>query len=71
MVIGDREVPFAKVPTMVVACSTISKGRHRYFAFLIQEDCNYFKAYLEDRMARGERQDHNSPISHEPRAWKH
>ena len=62
MVIEDGEVSFAKVPTMVVVRSTISKGRHRYFTFLIQEGCSYLKAYLENRMARGERLDPNSPI---------
>jgi hypothetical protein len=62
MVISGQEVVFTKVPTMVVVRPNLSKGRHKYFTFLIQEGCNYLKAYLESRLAKGERLGPDSPI---------
>ncbi len=50
---GER-VTFSKVPTMVVVRPSLSKAKHRYFTFLPAEGCDYLRAYLERRIARGE-----------------
>jgi len=47
------EVIFEKTPTMVVVRPCLSKTAHRYFTFLTAEGCEYFKSYLERRMAEG------------------
>lgn len=54
MVVGGGEVSFSKVPTMVVVRSSLSKAKHKYFTFMPAEGCDYLKAYLERRLARGE-----------------
>lgn len=55
MMIEGGSVSFSKVPTMVVVRPSLSKAKHRYFTFLTSEGCDYLKAYLERRLARGEK----------------
>jgi len=63
-------IVFTKIPTMVVARQTLSKGRRKYFTFLGSEGCTYLKEYLEERIRLGEKLTAESPlIAHErPRA---
>jgi len=68
--IENDEVVFERIPTMIVVRPTLSKARHKYFTFLINEGCTYLKEYLEERLRSGERLRPESPlIGHErPRA---
>ncbi len=54
MKIQNGQVVFTKIPTMVVVRPNLSKAKRRYFTFLTHEGCEYLKAYLEMRLARGE-----------------
>lgn len=64
--IGDGEVVFEKIPTMIVVRPTLSKARHKYLTFLSSEGCTYLKEYLEERMRSGEKLAPESPlIAHE------
>jgi len=62
MRIEGENVVFLKVPTMVVVRPNLSKAKHRYFTFLTSEGCEYLKAYLEKRLASGEKLTPKSPI---------
>jgi len=68
--IQDDEVSFDKIPTMIVVRAGLSKTRHKYFTFLINEGCTYLKEYLEERLRLGKQLKPESPlIAHErPRA---
>ena len=64
--IEKGEIIFERVPTMIIVRSTISKTRHKYFTFLINEGCTYLKEYLEERLRSGEKLGPKSPlIGHE------
>ena len=54
MVIEGGRVTFSKIPTRVNVRATLSKAKHKYFTFLNSEGCDYLRAYLERRLARGE-----------------
>ncbi len=60
--IEGGEVIFTRIPTMVVVRPELSKAGHRYFTFLSSEGCEYLKAYLERRLAMGERLDPHSAV---------
>jgi len=62
LTIEDNEVDFVKMPTMVVVRSELSKTKQRYFSFLGPEGCQYLKAYLEYRLALGEKLMPESPV---------
>jgi len=66
----DGKVSFDKIPTMIIVRAGLSKTRHKYFTFLINEGCTYLKEYLEERLRQGEQLKPESPlIAHErPRA---
>ena len=53
--INDTTVSFAAVPTMVVVRRELSKAKHKYITFLGPEGCEFLKAYLEKRLANGEK----------------
>jgi hypothetical protein len=55
MRIKSGQVEFENVPTMVVVRAERSKAGHKYFTFLGEEGCEYLKAYLEERLASGEK----------------
>jgi len=52
--IKNDEVAFEKIPTMIVVRPSLSKVKHKYFTFLINEGCTYLKEYLEERLRAGE-----------------
>src|SRR5439155_25477082 len=60
--IVGQEVTFLKIPTVVVVRPELSKAGHRYLTFLPSEGCDYLKAYLESRLASGEKLGLDSPI---------
>jgi len=68
--IENDQVLFERVPPMIVVRPALSKTRHKYFTFLIDEGCTCLKEYLEERLRTGEQLEPESPlIAHErPRA---
>ena len=68
--IVEGEVSFEKVPTMIIVRPKLSKAKHKYFTFLVNEGCVYLKEYLEERLRSGEKLKPESPLlAHErPRA---
>jgi len=62
MEIRDGQVVFKRIPTMIVVRPSLSKIGRRYITFLCEEGCEYLKAYLEKRMAMGEKLTPESPI---------
>jgi len=60
--IGQGEVTFETVPSMVVVRPALSKAKHQYFTFLTEEASGYVKDYLEDRARNGEKLSPNSAI---------
>jgi site-specific recombinase XerD len=62
MKIGQKDVEFERIPTMVVVRRELSKGGHQYFTFLSEEGCGYLKNYLEERIKGGEKLTPDSPI---------
>jgi hypothetical protein len=55
LVIEEDTVSFAKIPMVVFVRASLNKARHKYFTFLSEEGCSYLKAYLEKRLAGGEK----------------
>ncbi|MEO9306697.1 MAG: site-specific integrase [Nitrososphaera sp.] len=49
-------------PMQIVVRRTISKARHQYFTFLTERGTRKLLAYLNDRLAKGERLDADSPV---------
>lgn len=60
--IEGSTVTFTKIPTMVRVREELSKSRRPYFSFLGQEGVQYIKAYLEERLRKGERISADSDI---------
>ena len=60
--IVGKSVTFAKIPTLVGVRPELSKAGHRYLTFMPAEGWDYLKAYLEARLAAGEKLDPDSPI---------
>jgi len=54
MSIEGGRVTFSKTPTRVKVRPSLSKAKHKYSTFLTSEGCDYLRAYLERRLARGE-----------------
>lgn len=52
--IKEKEVIFAKIPTLLVVRQQISKSGHQYLTFLGEEGCEILKSYLERRLSEGE-----------------
>lgn len=57
-----KTVEFAKIPTLILVRSNLSKAGHQYVTFLPEEGCVYLKELLEFRMRKGEKLAQNSPI---------
>ncbi len=53
--INGNEINFIKTPTRVNVRHELSKNKQKYFTFLGPEGCEYLKAYLEKRIAQGEK----------------
>jgi hypothetical protein len=62
MKIENGRVFFVKSPPIIVVRASLSKIKKRYFTFLPSEGCDYLRAYLEKRLALGEKLDLESPI---------
>ena len=62
MRINDKRVSFSMTPTMIFVRPNLSKNNRKYFTFLPKEGCDYLKAYLEKRIAAGEKLTSDSPI---------
>lgn len=62
MVIVDKHVQLAKIPTRIFVRSNLNKTRQKYFTFLSSEGCSYLKEYLEARIRQGEELKPGSPL---------
>ena len=62
LVIEDGKVTFKVIPTRVNVRASLSKAKHKYFSFLIDEGCTYLAEYLEGRIRDGEELTPESPI---------
>ena len=60
--INDNTIEFEKVPTRIVVRTSLSKAGHEYFTFIGQEGSDYIRAYLEERMRKGEKLTPESPL---------
>lgn len=60
--IEEGRVTFQKIPTMIIVRPELSKARKQYITFLGNEGCFYVTAYLEQRMAEGEKLSMKSPL---------
>lgn len=49
-------------PSMVIVRKTLSKARHQYFTFMTTEETKTLLAYLNDRLAKGEPLNAESPL---------
>ena len=63
MKIDGKKVIFSMMPTMVVVRQNLSKNNRKYHTFLPKEACDYLRAYLEKRIAAGEKLAPDSPIA--------
>jgi len=62
LIIEDGKVTFKVIPTRVNVRASLSKAKHKYFSFLIEEGCIYLAEYLEGRFRDGEELTPESPI---------
>jgi len=62
LIIEDGKVTFKVIPTRVNVRASLSKAKHKYFSFLIEEGCTYLAEYLEGRIRDGEELTPESPI---------
>jgi site-specific recombinase XerC len=60
--IGDSEVEFTKMPTMLMVRKSLSKTRNQYFSFIPEQGITYIRDYLTERVKRGERLARDSPL---------
>ncbi len=75
MVVEGGRVSFLSVPMIFRVRASLSKAKHKYFTFMGGEGCDYLKAYLEQRMARGEVLEGSSAViavkrGHESRGFR-
>ncbi len=75
MVVEGGRVSFLRVPMIFRVRASLSKAKHRYFTFMGGEGCDYLKAYLEQRLARGEVLEGSSAViavkrGHESRGFR-
>lgn len=62
MSVDGERVTFNVIPMMVVVRSELSKAGHKYLTFLMEEGCEYLKAYFEERLAMGEKLNPRSAV---------
>ena len=60
--ISGGNVKFKKTPTQIIVPLQLSKANNKYITFLNEEGIGYLKAYLDKRLARGEKLTPDSPI---------
>jgi len=53
--VTDGKARFNKVPALIIVRAELSKSRHWYPTFMLEEGCEVLKQYLERRLAEGER----------------
>ena len=58
---GSKAI-FERIPAMITVRPELSKARKQYITFLGNEGCFYVSAYLEQRIAEGEKLSSNSPL---------
>lgn len=51
---SQKEVMFAKIPTMILVKEGLSKSRRKYMTFVCEEGCELVKQYLDSRIRQGE-----------------
>ena len=68
--LGDTEVEFTTVPTLVRVRPELSKNSNGYLTFLSTEGCEYLKQYLDERLRSGEKLGPASDLIHPDRAGK-
>jgi len=62
MVIEEKEVRFVQEPPKIIVRRTLSKARHQYFTFLSTSASRKLLAYLNDRLAHGEKLTRDLPL---------
>jgi site-specific recombinase XerC len=62
LVVKGKSVTFRKLPAIVVVRPELSKSGRRYFSFVGGEAADFLKAYLEERLRKGERLDEASDV---------
>lgn len=60
--VEDGKVVFEAIPTRVNVRAPLSKAKHKYFTFLIEEGCTYLAEYLESRVIGGETLTPDTPV---------
>jgi integrase len=50
----QKEVMFAKIPTIILVREELSKSRKKYMTFLCEEGCELLKQYMDQRIRQGE-----------------
>jgi integrase len=58
----QKEAIFEEMPARFVVRSSLSKTRREYFNFLCEEACHLIKAYLDERIRKGEILTPSSPV---------
>lgn len=62
LIINGENIEFEKIPLRVVVKNNLSKAGHEYFSFIGKEGGDYIKAYLEERIRKGEKLTKDSPL---------
>jgi len=60
--IHQDHVEFTKIPTLVSVRPSLSKTNHKYLTFLPKEACDHLTAYLNNRLAIGEKLTFDAPV---------
>ncbi len=62
IIIEDGKAVCASTPLRITVRRTLSKARHQYFTFLTENGIRKLLAYINERLARGEKITHDSPL---------
>ncbi len=62
LIINGENIEFEKMPLRIVVKNNLSKAGHEYFSFIGKEGADYIKAYLEERIRKGEKLTKDSPL---------
>jgi len=60
--VREDHVEFIRMPAIIVVRVSLSKAGHKYLTFLPAEGCSYLMAYLNKRLAAGEKVMAKTPI---------
>jgi hypothetical protein len=64
LIIEGKRAWFGQMPAVVRVRPELSKNTHGYLSWASTELCQYIEAYLNERLARGERLDSDSDLVH-------